>query len=114
MVKMHCEVMHKIRNIKDCCEVQGWIREYEKKVKKQDDLKCSCECCVKIWNWLNEKWGHAWENRNKRYIYNCYNVQKRMKRSERNVKRQKDVNYSNTGWVKRLSGKKELLSHAED
>jgi hypothetical protein len=37
-----------------------------------------------------------------------------MKRSERNVKRQKDVNYSNTGWVKRLSGKKELLSHAED
>ena len=41
-------------------------------------------------------------------------MEERMKRSERNVKRQKDVNYSNTGWVKRLSGKKKLLSDAQD
>ena len=31
---------------KDSCEVQGWIRESEKKVKRQKDLKYIYEGCV--------------------------------------------------------------------
>jgi hypothetical protein len=37
-----------------------------------------------------------------------------MKRSERNVKRQINGKYRNRGCVKRLSGKKELLSDAQE
>ena len=51
---------------------------------------------------------------NKKDRYNWHKMRERIKRSERNVKRQKDVNYSNTEWVKRLRGKKELLSDAQD
>ena len=41
-------------------------------------------------------------------------MQEWIQRSERNVKRQKDAKYTNRGWVKSLSGKKGLLSDAQD
>ena len=35
-------------------------------------------------------------------------------KSERNVRRQKDANYTDTGWVKSKSSKNELLSDAQN
>ena len=40
---------------KDCCEMQGWIRECGKKEKKQKDLKYICKGCVKVWKFIDLK-----------------------------------------------------------
>ena len=47
-------------------------------------------------------------------MYNCCGMQEWLKKNERNVKRQKDAKYTDTGCVKIKSSKNELLSNAQD
>ena len=51
-----------------CCEMQGWLKQCERNVKRQNDLNYNCVYCVKFWSRLNKNWGHASEKKNKRYI----------------------------------------------
>jgi len=43
--------------------MQGWIRQCEKNVKRQKNLKYNCVYCVKNLSELNNKWVHAWEKK---------------------------------------------------
>ena len=69
-----------------------------------------------MWNfevdWIRNEGMH--ERRKIKDMYNCCEMQEWLKKSERNVKRQKDASYTDTGWVKSKSNKNKLLSDAQD